>query len=223
MKLPYRITVRVRRNRDGAKKSMLPVKSKYKIAKRLGASIFEQTQTQKFALSEARATKSRPRRRGASDYGRQLLEKQRVRYTYGITETQLSNYVKKAYTTADPSTSLHKMLEMRADSIVYRAALAPTRRAARQLVSHGHLVVNGKRITTPSYRVKKGDVLTVREGSKRSVLFASMSEESADARNIPSWLTVDKGALKIDIVGEPLYTPAETTLDYKTVFEFYSR
>src|SRR3989338_3175124 len=169
---------------------MLPVKSKYKIAKRLGASIFEQTQTQKFALSEARATKSRPRRRGASDSGRQLLEKQRVRYTYGITETQLSNYVKKAYTTPDPSTTLHKMLEMRADSVVYRAGLAPTRRAARQLVSHGHLLVNGTRITAPSHRIRKGDTLTVREGSRRSSLFAGKNEE-AEGRPTPAWLSID--------------------------------
>src|SRR3989344_3101931 len=104
---------------------MLPIKSKYKIAKRLGAAIFEQTQTQKFALSDARFKKSRPRGRGASDYSRQLLEKQRVRYTYGLSETQLSNYVKEAYTAADPGTTLHRLLEMRVDSIVYRAALAP--------------------------------------------------------------------------------------------------
>ncbi len=201
---------------------MLPVRSKYKIAKRLGAAIFEQTQTQKFALSEARATKSRPRRRGASDYGRQLLEKQRVRYTYGITEGQLSNYVKKAYTTADPSTSLHKMLEMRADSIVYRAGLAPTRRAARQLVSHGHILVNGTRTTVPSHHVGKGSSITVREGSRRSPLFASQSEEG-EGRQVPQWLSVDRDALAVQVTSEPQYTPAETTLDYPTVFEFYSR
>ncbi|MBI2610405.1 30S ribosomal protein S4 [Candidatus Kaiserbacteria bacterium] len=201
---------------------MLPIKSKYKIAKRLGPAIFEQTQTQKFALSDARAKKSRPRRRGASDYGRQLLEKQRVRYTYGITESQLANYVKKAYTTADPSTSLHKMLEMRADSIVYRAALAPTRRAARQLVSHGHILVGSVRITTPSYRLNKGDTLSVREGSRRGPLFAVQSEEG-ETRQVPQWLSVDRETLSIKVTGEPLYGPAETTLDYKTVFEFYSR
>src|SRR3989344_5455161 len=156
---------------------MLPVKSKYKIAKRLGAAIFEQTQTQKFALSEARSIKAKRRPRAAFDYGRQLLEKQRVRYTYGITETQLSKYVKKAYTTADPSRSLHKMLEMRADSVVYRAGFAPTRRAARQLVSHGHILVNGTRTTSPSHHVGQGDTLTIREGSRRSPLFASQAEE----------------------------------------------
>ncbi len=201
---------------------MLPVKSKYKIAKRLGPAVFEQTQTQKFALSDARSKKSRPRRRGASDYGRQLLEKQRVRYTYGLSESQLSRYVKSAYATADPPATLHKMLEMRADSIVYRAGLAPTRRAARQLVSHGHILVDGKRTTIPSHRLKKGDTLSVREGSRRGSLFSVQSEES-EVRQIPQWLTVDREALLVTVTGEPMYGPAETSFDYKTVFEFYSR
>src|SRR3989344_9701744 len=105
---------------------MLPIKSKYRIAKRLGSAVFEQTQTQKFALSEARV-KQRTRkggRGGASDYNRQLLEKQRLRFTYGLKERELSNYAKKAYMTEDPAGTLHAMLEMRADSAVYRAGLA---------------------------------------------------------------------------------------------------
>lgn len=202
---------------------MLPIRSKYKIAKRLGASIFEQTQTQKFALSDARRKKVRRGGRGGSDYGRQLLEKQRVRYTYGLSESQLSRYAKEAYTSADPGTALHRMLEMRADSIVYRGGFAPTRRAARQLVSHGHILVNGKRIRTPSHRLKKGDTLSVREGSRRSPLFGALTEEDGEARGIPVWLAADRGALTVDVRGEPLYTPAETILDYGTVFEFYSR
>jgi len=202
---------------------MLPIKSKYKIAKRLGAGIFEQTQSQKFALSEARSSK-KPPRRGGSDYGRQLLEKQRVRFTYGLSERQLSNYAKKAYEQPDPGVALHRMLEMRADSVAYRSGLAPTRRAARQLVSHGHLVVNGVRITTPSHHIKKGDTVTVREGSRRSPLFTRFTEEGkGETRAIPQWLSFDVTALKADVVGEPAYTPSETTLDYATVFEFYSR
>lgn len=203
---------------------MLLVKSKYKIAKRLGAGVFEQTQTQKFALSEARtaATKKKPRGRGGSDYGRQLLEKQRVRYTYGLNERQLSNYAEKAMGQPDPSTTLHRSLEMRADSAVYRAGLATTRRAARQIVSHGHIVVNGRRTTTPSHHLKKGDVITVREGSRTSPLFAGLAE-AEDRRAVPQWLSVDVGLLKVDVTGEPAYTTVETGLDYPTVFEFYSR
>lgn len=202
---------------------MLPIKSKYKIAKRLGAQVFEQTQTQKFALSDARFKKSKPRGRAGSDYKLQLLEKQRVRFSYGLTEGQLSKYVEESYGAADPSSALHRILESRADSVVYRATLAPTRRAARQLVSHGHILVNGKRITTPSYRLQKGDSLTVREGSRKSVLFAPKTEETTGAQRLPSWLDLDAGTLKVDITGEPLYVPTETSTNYTTVFEFYSR
>lgn len=206
---------------------MLLIKSKYKIAKRLGAAVFEKTQTQKFSLSEARAAASRKRgrgRRGGGDYGRQLLEKQRVRYTYGLSERQLSNYASDAITEKDPQAALHKALEMRADNAVYRAGFASTRRAARQAVSHGHITINGTRITVPSYRLKKGDVISIREGSRRSPLFAALTEEQAErSRGIPQWLAVDVSLLKAEVAGEPQYSPVESGLDYATVFEFYSR
>lgn len=206
---------------------MLIIKSKFKIAKRLGAAIFEKTQSQKFALSEARAAASKKGSRGGrggSDYGRQLLEKQRVRFTYGISERQLANYAEAAYTQPDPSTSLHRSLEMRADSAAYRAGLLPTRRAARQAVSHGHITVNGKRTTVPSYRVKKGDIIGIREGSRRSPLFAGLLENKEEnTRTVPSWLNVDLNLLQATVVGEPVYNTVEAGLDYPTLFEFYSR
>ena len=204
---------------------MLLIKSKFKIAKRLGAAIFEKTQTQKFALSEARSAASKKRGgRGGSDYGRQLLEKQRVRFTYGISERQLSNYAGVAFAEANPSASLHLALEMRADSAIYRAGLAPTRRAARQAVSHGHFTINGKRTTIPSYRVRKGDVIAVRDGNRTSALYAGLAENKAEnARAIPAWISVDLDLLKAEIVGEPSYNQTESGLDYSTVFEFYSR
>lgn len=200
---------------------MLPVKSKYKIGKRLGPGVFEQLQTQKFALSDARAKKAK-RGRGPSDFGKQLLEKQRVRYTYGLAEKQLSNYAQKAFKAADPSSTLYKALEMRLDSAVYRAGLASTRRAARQMVSHGHITVNGRRSTVPSHEVKKGDVLSVREGSVKSPLFAGLAEKE-DRRAIPQWLSVDMNVLKVTVEGEPSYSTVESGLDFPTVFEFYSR
>lgn len=203
---------------------MLIVKSKYKIAKRLGAAIFEKTQSQKFALSEARTKRPRGGRRGGSDYGRQLLEKQRVRFTYGLSERQLSNYAKHAFTQADPSAVLHRDLEMRADSVVYRAGFASTRRAARQIVSHGHILINGKRTTTPSYHIRKGDVVGIREGSRISPLFAGLSTtEEENRRTVPQWLAVDLNLMRAEVVGEPAYQPLESGLDYPTVFEFYSR
>lgn len=198
---------------------MLIVKSKYRIARRLGAGVFDQTQTQKFALREANTTKKRGR--GQSDYGRQLLEKQRVRFTYGLSERQLANYAKEAYIAKDPSATLHKMLEMRADTAVYRAGIANTRRAARQAVSHGHIMINGVRVKTPSYVVKKGDKISVREGVRKSSLYAGLGEKNVE-RAIPQWLSVDLNLLTAEVTGEPQYSPADS-LDYPTVFEFYSR
>lgn len=201
---------------------MLQIKSKYKIAKRLGNQIFEQTQTQKFALSEARQKK--PRGRGTkSDYGRQLIEKQKVRFTYGLPEKQLSNYAEAAFEEKNPPEALHRSLELRLDSAAYRAGFAGTRRAARQMTSHGHLLVNGTRITTPSYRLKKGDTISVREGSRLSPLFAHMGTEEASNRTIPNWLSVDLGTMTAKVDGEPGYVAAEIPLDYPAVFEFYSR
>jgi len=198
---------------------MLPVRSKYKIAKRLGNAVFEQTQTQKFALSEARSRK--PRGRAPSDYGRQLIEKQRVRYTYGLSERQLSNYVFEATKDADPSAALHRSLEMRADNVMYRAGLASTRRASRQGVSHGHVTVNGQRITTPSMVLRVGDKIAIREGNRTSPLYAGLAE--AEKRAAASWLSVDYALLTAEVVGLPTYSAAEAGLDYSTVFEFYSR
>jgi small subunit ribosomal protein S4 len=140
-----------------------------------------------------------------------------------LNEKQLSNYAKKAFAEKDPSASLHVLLETRADSILYRSGFASTRRAARQMVSHGHVAVNGRRTTMPSYKLVKGDVITVREGSRKSPLFASLAEKNDSGRAIPQWLSIDVGLLKIEVTGMPQYSPVETSLDYATVFEFYSR
>src|SRR3989344_4390397 len=127
---------------------------RYKICKRLGSGVFEKCQTQKFQLSEARrGAKRRTGRkpRTLSDFGRQLLEKQKVRYAYGVPERQLARYTREAVEgTGDPTVSLLSRLETRLDNVVYRLGLAPTRLAARQLVSHGHIAVGERRVTIPS-------------------------------------------------------------------------
>ena len=204
---------------------MLIVKSKYKIAKRLGAGVFEKTQTQKFAFSEARS-KAKPRggRRGGSDYGRQLLEKQRVRFTYGLSEKQLSGYVREATHEQIPAAALHKLLEMRIDNTLYRAGFASTRRAARQAVSHGHVLINGRKTTTPSQAVRKGDAIAIRDGSRQSPLFSGLADKASEERRaVPHWLESDASLLTSRVSGEPVYVGAEAGLDYATVFEFYSR
>jgi small subunit ribosomal protein S4 len=197
---------------------------KYKIAKRLGATVFEKTQTQKFALAQERSARSKKRGRGPTEYGKQLLEKQKVRMTYGISEKQFSNYIKEATTThgAAPAETLHKLLELRLDNVVYRLGMSPTRRAARQMVSHGHITVNGRKTTIPSRRVHTGEMIGVREGSRDRVLFENLSERLAD-RTLSPWLSFDAKAMKGGIEGMPTTVATDTAGDLVSVISFYSR
>lgn len=196
---------------------------KFKIAKRLGAPIFEKTQTQKFAASAARVKDKKQGRPGQmSDFKRQLIEKQKMRFSYGITEKQLRKYVDEALEKSDePIQFLMSRLEMRLDNVAYRLGLAKTRRLARQMASHGHLVVNGKKFTIPSHQLKIGDVVTVREGSRSSLLFSNLSETHSGS--VPAWLKFDIKKLEGKVEGVPAYAPAETLFDPEQVFEFYSR
>ncbi len=196
---------------------------KYKIAKRLGAPIFEKTQTQKFALSQARGGRKLKRAGQASDYKRQLTEKQKMRFTYGITEKQLRRYVDEATEKSNqPIALLMERLEARLDNTIYRLGLAKTRRLARQIVSHGHIWVNGKRISIPSHRVKINDVIAVREGSKQTGLFIQIAE-THEATAVPSWLSIDIKKLSATVTGLPIYNPVETLFDPEQVMEYYSR
>ena len=196
---------------------------KYKIAKRLGAPIFEKTQTAKFALSQARGGRKLKRPGQASDYKRQLTEKQKMRFTYGITEKQLRRYIDEAIAkSSQPIPHVMERLESRLDNTVYRLGLAKTRRFARQMVSHGHIIVNGKRISIPSHKVKVGDVLSVREGSKASGLFTVFTDNH-EAAAVPAWLSMDVKALTGKVTGLPVYNPTETLFDPEQVMEYYSR
>lgn len=195
---------------------------KYKIARRLGAGIFEKTQSQKFALSEAR--KKKERRSGPkSDFGLQLLEKQKARYSYALTERQFSKYVRSAVAKkGDNGEILFKTLESRLDNIVLRAGFALTRLAARQIVSHGHLMLNGKRVTIPSMMLKVGDKVAIREGSAKKIIFANL-EERLKKFQPPAWLGVDAEKKTIEIKGAPKLQPQELLFNIGQVLEFYSR
>jgi len=198
---------------------------KFKIAKRLGAPIFEKTQTQKFELSVARRANQRSSRRPRqmSDYKRQLIEKQKMRFTYGISEKQLRRYVNEAVEKShQPVELLMNRLESRLDNVIYRMGLAKTRRLARQIASHGHICVNGIKMTIPSHRVKVGDVLSIREGSRQTGLFINLGE-SHEAAGLPSWVTYDVKKMEGTMKAEPIYNPAETLFDPEQVMEYYSR
>jgi small subunit ribosomal protein S4 len=208
----------------------MKVGPKYKIAKRLGASVFEKTQTQKFAIAqERRAAVRRGRGRGPTEYGRQLLEKQKVRITYGLTERKFSSYVREAMAKGrahgkdtTPAETLHRLIETRLDNVVYRLGLAPSRPAARQMVSHGHVTVNGRKTTVPSREVKIGDVIGVRDGSKSRVLFENVGERFAE-RPLPSWLTFDPKTMTGGLSQMPTTESADPAGDLSAVLSFYSR
>jgi small subunit ribosomal protein S4 len=198
---------------------------KYKIAKRLGANVFEKTQTQKFAIaSERHAKAARGRGRGATEYGKQLLEKQKVRFSYGIAEQQFRKYVARASSTKNgtPHEALYRILELRLDNVAYRLGLAPTRQAARQLVSHGHLLVNGRRTTIPSREMHPGDRIKVREGSRASALFAGFEERFMD-RPCPAWLSWNPKTMEGGIGELPGTGTPDIAGDLGAVLSFYSR
>ncbi len=199
---------------------------KFKICKRLGGAVFEKCQTQKFTLAEARQKNTRSggkRPSQMSDYKRQLLEKQKMRYTYGISERQLVRYVQESLEkSSNPSHALMIRLESRLDNIVYRMGLAKTRRLARQMVSHGHITVDGRKVTIPSYQVTPNQAVAVREGSKQSVLFQTQGEEVA-ATKVPVWLQFDPAALAGNVAATPSYDAHELLFDLEQVFEYYSR
>ena len=197
---------------------------KYKIAKRLGAPIFEKTQTAKFEQSLQRGGRRQQRRPGQmSDYKRQLIEKQKMRFTYGVSEKQLRKYVNEAVEKSNqPVALLMDRLESRLDNVIYRLGLAKTRQMSRQMASHGHFCVNGKRMTIPSHKVKIGDIISVREGSRQSVLFVGLNE-SYDAASVPAWLSFDLKKMEGEMKAAPVYNPAETLFDPEQVMEYYSR
>jgi len=199
---------------------------KFKIAKRLGAPIFEKTQTQKFELSVARSANNRSRGRRPnqmSDYKRQLLEKQKMRFTYGISEKQLRRYRDDAVEKSNqPVSVLMDRLESRLDNVIYRMGLAKTRRLARQIASHGHICVNGKKMTIPSYKVKVGDVLSIREGSRQTGLFIDLSEKH-EATGVPAWVTFDVKKMEGTMKAAPVYNATESLFDPEQVMEYYSR
>lgn len=197
---------------------------KYKICKRLGSSVFEKCQTQKFQLAEARAPRVRKGRRGGgSDFGAQLLEKQKARFTYGLSESQFSRYVFEAMSSHGAAAGLLLgRLEARLDNVVYRAGFVKSRRAARQLVSHGHVFVNGRRLNVPSYKVETGDVVSIRTESRGSALFANRADVMAQTA-APAWMSFEDAGFAVKIVSAPGIEETQAPFSAATIIQYYSR
>jgi small subunit ribosomal protein S4 len=163
------------------------------------------------------------RRRRVSDYSRQLREKQKTRRVYGVSERQFRRYyrtsLKKRGLTGE---NLLQMLERRLDNVVYRLGFAPSRAAARMLVTHGHFNINGRRTDVPSMLVRPGDSIDVRPGSRGRAYFKELPE-IAETRTVPRWLERDSKGLAGRVLHDPERADIDANLSEQLIIEYYSR
>lgn len=166
----------------------------------------------------------RNQRNKASQYSLQLREKQKVKRLYGLLEKQFSNLMKEAnHEQGQSGQILLRLLEQRLDNAVYRAGFAPSRPAARQLVTHGHFMLNGRRVDIPSIRVKAGDEIVARAHSASNSYFQKIDEVSPVSEISLSWLKVNRKKLSITITGTPTREEAEPEIKEQLIVEYYSR
>ena len=158
--------------------------------------------------------------RKLTEYGTQQREKQKVKFVYGVMEKQFYKLYEEA-TRKEGVTGelLLQYLERRLDNVIYRLGFGGTRRQARQIVSHGHILINGKRVNIASYRVKQGDVITVKEDSKELALI----KESVGQKAIPGWLSLEENTLKAQVLENPGRDAVDFEVDEAMIIEFYSR
>jgi small subunit ribosomal protein S4 len=163
------------------------------------------------------------RRTKISEYGVQLREKQKVRRTYGLLETQFRNTFARALKqTGRTGETLVKLLERRLDNVVYRLGFAPSRKAARQLITHGHFMVNGKGVDIPSYLDRAGDTIQVREKSKKMEVLHASVKRVKDTAMLP-WLTLDKGTMTGTFLHVPERADIPLNADEQLIVELYSK
>lgn len=162
-------------------------------------------------------------RRKESDYGLQLREKQKARRVYGVFERQFRRYFKEAVRQKGlTGENLLILLETRLDNVVHRLGLASSRAQARQLVSHGHFEVNGRKTNVPSFLVTAGDVISVRDNSKKKGFFKDLAQ-TIDGARIPDWLSLDTNNLSGQVLSQPTRDHIDVTLNEQLIVEHYSR
>ena len=176
-------------------------------------------------IGRARQSKRKAQRtqRKVSEYGLQLKEKQKAKFIYGVLERQFRNYYEKAKKMSGVTgENLLILLERRIDNVVFRLGFANTRRQARQIVTHGHITVNGKRLDIPSALVKVGDVIEICEKSQSNELFKAMKETN-NALSAPAWLESDQATLKGNVVRFPSREEIDVPINEQSIIELYSR
>ncbi len=161
-----------------------------------------------------------------SEYARQLREKQKLKAIYGLRERQFKKYVKevleKRGKVPDASEALIKILESRLDNVVFRLGFAKSRTQARQLISHGHFMVNNRSVNIPSYLVKKGDVISLKPQKQKKVIFEQLKILLKNHQP-PSWLKLNPEKLEGEVVGEPTLKEVAPPVEISRIFEYYSK
>ena len=176
-------------------------------------------------IGRSRQSKRQVRRtnRKVSEYGLQLREKQKAKFIYGVLERQFRNYYEKAKKMQGVTgENLLTLLERRLDNVVFRLGLANTRRQARQVVTHGHITINGKRVDIPSALVKVGDVVAVCEKSATNEFFKALKETN-NALSAPAWLEADQANLKGSVTRYPARDEIDVPVNEQSIIELYSR
>jgi small subunit ribosomal protein S4 len=196
-----------------------------KLSRREGVNLAETPKVQRYLERRPYPPGEHGRRRGkkASDYAVRLREKQKLRRFYGVSEKQFRNLFAEAASREGATGTLFlQLLESRLDNVVFRLGLARTRRQARQLVGHGHVLVNGKQVDIPSYRIKPGDEITVAERSRRLDILQNNVEEVRRRKPLP-WLELDADELKGKFLRPPAREEIPTPVNELRVIEYYSR
>ena len=202
-----------------------PSRIRGKLVRKFGVNVFGNPKYDRLLnrKSYAPGQHGQTRRRRLSNYGVQLQEKQKIKSMYGLLEKQFRNYFTKAEKmSGETGTNLLQMIESRLDNIIYRISFAPTRPAARQLVNHGHFLINDKRVNIPSYILKSGDKIQVREKSKKmDIILDSMKRIKGDI-DLP-WLELDKGKMLGSFLSVPERDQIDQTIKEQLVVELYSK
>lgn len=204
---------------------------KEKIERRIGEKLYlkgERSYSQKSAMTKKPyppGMHGHKRAKKLSEFGQQLKTKQKIRNIYRLLEKQFKAYIKKAiHSKKDPYEYILQRLEMRLDNVVFRMGLAQSRDQARQLVNHGHILVNGRKTNIPSFEVDKEDEIRIREGSLKSPYFASLMPQWIKKAEVPSWISFDKDKLVAEIKGTPTWPESGIQLsDLQAIIEYYSR
>lgn len=205
--------------------------NKCKICRRQGQKLFlkgEKCFSQKCPITRRPyppGPKSKKRKRGISEYGKELREKQKLRFWYGLSERQFGKYVREVLSKRgkeDTELSLIKKLEGRMDNIIFRLGLASSRVQARQMVTHGHLKLNGKKVSYPSYQTKKGDVITVNPNSLKKNAFQNLKIRIKNY-NVPAWLEINKDNFEGKIIAEPTLEEVAPPAEISAILEYYSK